>query len=454
MRLVVRLFARAGPGRARQLSRMALLPPAGVVAIVALVCTLAVAEPRHATIASAREARLKADTTKPQVRLKADTTAAQMPPSISRLEPTDESVRLLPPQLLAQLRNDPYTYFRFVNAEWMRRTCERFDDVLPRLPAVRLHGDPHLEQYAFTNDSRGLDDFDDSTFGPFVLDMTRFLASLDLALDQRGWSAARPRASAAFFAGYRASLPDGEYLPPDPAAVTRLRAQCPREMHDFLAWVDSLMLPLDPEYEAAVPFVRATLEEYAGRVRPGMPASFFRVKKTGRLNLGVGSALASKVLFRLEGSTRSDDDDVVVEAKRSGDLTAVSCLQAADAPGAVRVVTGSEQIGRLHHQFIMVLPPYRDSGSDTPRWWLRSWEPSYREVDIADYVSADEIVEVAHDVGAQLGHGHMAARPADDRPRDASQQLRAVDQIEARIRQAVTEQTAELMEAWRRFRAR
>jgi hypothetical protein len=446
---------------------MALELPTGVVTLVVLVCTLAaVAGLRQTTFA--RVVRLKTDTKAPQVvrlkagttpsqvvRLKADSTAAQAPSSsIARLEPTEESVRRLPAPLLAQLRDNAYVYFRFVNVQWMRATCERFEDVLPGLPAVRLHGDPHLEQYAFTTDSRGLDDFDDSTLGPFVLDITRFLASLDLALDERGWSAARSRASAAFFAGYRATLSDRAYLPRDPAAVTRLRAQRPREMHEFLAWIDSLMLPLDPEYEAAVPFVRAALEEYAGRVRPGMPSGFFRVKKTGRLNLGVGSALASKALFRLEGASPSDDDDVVVEAKRSGDLTAVSCLQAVVAPGPVRVVTGSEQIGRLHHQFIMVLPPYRDSGSDTPRWWLRTWEPSYREVDIADYVSAEEIVEVAHDVGAQLGHGHMATQDTSGGPRDAAQQLRGLDQLEARIGQAVTDQTAELMEAWRRFRAR
>ena len=446
---------------------MALELPTGVVTLVVLVCTLAaVAGLRQTTFArvvrlktdtkAPQVVRLKADTTPSQVvRLKADSTAAQAPSSsIARLEPTEESVRRLPAPLLAQLRDNAYVYFRFVNVQWMRATCERFEDVLPGLPAVRLHGDPHLEQYAFTTDSRGLDDFDDSTLGPFVLDITRFLASLDLALDERGWSAARSRASAAFFAGYRATLSDRAYLPRDPAAVTRLRAQRPREMHEFLAWIDSLMLPLDPEYEAAVPFVRAALEEYAGRVRPGMPSGFFRVKKTGRLNLGVGSALASKALFRLEGASPSDDDDLVVEAKRSGDLTAVSCLQAVVAPGPVRVVTGSEQIGRLHHQFIMVLPPYRDSGSDTPRWWLRTWEPSYREVDIADYVSAEEIVEVAHDVGAQLGHGHMATQDTSGGPRDAAQQLRGLDQLEARIGQAVTDQTAELMEAWRRFRAR
>ena len=119
--------------------------------------------------------------------------------SIASLEPPEASVRRLPAPLLAQLRDNAYVYFRFVNVQWMRATCGRLDGRADRgCRRVRLHGDPHLEQYAFTTDSRGLDDFDDSTTGPFVLDVTRFLASLDLALDQRGWSAVRPRASAAF----------------------------------------------------------------------------------------------------------------------------------------------------------------------------------------------------------------------------------------------------------------
>ena len=37
---------------------------------------------------------------------------------------------------------------------------------LEGLPVVRLHGDAHVEQFAFTNDAWGLDDFDDSARGP------------------------------------------------------------------------------------------------------------------------------------------------------------------------------------------------------------------------------------------------------------------------------------------------
>jgi hypothetical protein len=379
--------------------------------------------------------------------------AESQAPSSVRLEPAEDAVRRLPDPVLTQIRGDAYVYFRFINVEWMQAMCGRLADVLPGLPNVMLHGDPHLEQYAFTSDSHGLDDFDDSAVGPFVLDVTRFLASLDLALDKRGWSAVRARATDAFLAGYRLSLNDAAYLPPDPAAVTRLRWQGSRDAREFLAWVDSIMLPLEPEYEAAVPSAQVALEEYAGRVRPGIPDGFFRVKRTGRVNLGVGSALATKVLLRLEGPSPSEDDDVIVEAKRAGDLSGVPCL-AVVPPGAVRVVTGSKQIGRLRHEIMMVLPRAPATGSGVARWWLRNWNPAYREVGIDDYVSGDEIVGVAHDVGAQLGRGHMGGADASGRPLQGQSEIRRLDQLESRIRRAVTEQSAELIDAWRRFRAR
>jgi uncharacterized protein (DUF2252 family) len=74
------------------------------------------------------------------------------------------------PELLSKLRADPYNYFRFVNLEWTSRVCEEFARDLGTQPTVQLHGDAHLEQYAFTSSAWGLDDFDDSTRGPALVD--------------------------------------------------------------------------------------------------------------------------------------------------------------------------------------------------------------------------------------------------------------------------------------------
>jgi len=379
------------------------------------------------------------------------TPAAQAGPdgATVRLVPDDDAVRRLAPDLQARLASDAYVYFRFINVPWERAACEQFRDVLPSLPPVHLHGDPHLEQYAFTATGRGLDDFDDSSTGPFVLDLTRFVASVRLALRARGWNDAAPRAIDAFFEGYRAALVDAAPLPPEPTAIARLRASRPRSPEAFLAWAESLMLPLDPAYGPWLPHLAETVDALARRARPGLPAGYFRIKKAGRLTMGVGSALTTKALLRFEGPTSREDDDVVVEAKHASDLRGVPCLTVAPSP-AFRVVTGAEHIGRLQHEWLMVLPRLDPARRTEPEsWWLRSWDATYREVDIADYVSAEELVEVARDVGWQLGRGHFGHPPGSGAPEGRI----LLEALEGRIRHVVDAQTARLLADWAAFAA-
>jgi hypothetical protein len=284
------------------------------------------------------------------------------------------------------------------------------------------------------------------------VDVSRFLASVDLVLRRHGWSEAYSAAVEAFVKGYRTAIDVDDYLPPDPAVVIRLRQRPRRDAAGFLQWADSLMLPLTDEVERLLPAVETAIDEYARRVRPGLPRDYFRVKRSGYLRLGVGSALTTKVLFRVEGATAADDDDVVIEAKRAGSLRGISCLTVPSSGEAVRVVAGTRQIGRLQNEVLMVLPRIGTAGFGT--WWVRSWSPSYAEVDVDDYLSAAEIVEVAHDVGAQLGGRNLrgGSLPGDARGREVERE--AIARLERRILDDVAAQTAELLEAWREFVAR
>ncbi len=370
------------------------------------------------------------------------------------LAPPEASVRRLAPALRHQLETDPYVFFRFVNRSWVRAVCDEFADVAARLPTVRLHGDPHLEQYAFTAASRGLDDFDDSAAGPFVIDVVRFLASVQLALRAHDWDEARTRAFDAFFEGYRNTLDDAEWLPPDPAIIGRLRSAQPPTPAAFLAWAESLMRPLDPVYEAALPAGRDALERYARRARPAIPAGYFVLKRAGMLQMGVGSALGVKVLLRLEGPTADPDDDLIVEAKRAEDLAGVPCLTVTPS-SAFRVVTGAEQIGRLRHEVLVVLPRVDPAEQSRPaQWWVRSWDRTYHEVDLQDYAAAEEIVEVARDVGAQLGRGHFHGARVPLRPADRAKVSGALMRFEPRLRQEVETLTARLLTEWAAFAQR
>jgi hypothetical protein len=118
---------------------------------------------------------------------------------------------------------------------------------------------------------------------------------------------------------------------------------------------------------------------------------------------------------------------------------------------AFRVVTGAEQIGRLHHELLMVLPRLAPANWNRPEtWWLRSWEASYHEVDVADYDTADELIEVARDVGVQLGRGHFHLAP-EARRIEAGHLL---ERFENRIRHVAEAQTARLLQDWEAFAAR
>jgi hypothetical protein len=370
--------------------------------------------------------------------------------SAPSLTPDQASVDQLSPELRAQLVADLYAYFRFINTPWLRAVCEAFSNDQPPLPVVRLHGDPHLEQYAFTSDSRGLDDFDDSAAGPFVVDLVRFLASVQLALHARGWQDETRRAFDAFFEGYRTTLADPDYLPPDPAVIARMRASHPPTAAAFLAWAESLMQPLAPPYQAALPSAVDALKTYARRARPQLPPQYFSLKRAGLLQMGVGSALAMKMLLRLEGPTKDPNDDVIVEAKRAGDLSGVPCLELM-ASQAFRVVSGAEQIGRLRHDLLFVMPRISPSRRGLPeRWWIRSWDRTYHEVDIDDYQAAREIVEVARDVGAQLGRGHFHDPNAHEADRSAVN--RALTDLAPRVTRDVDALTARLLADWAAFK--
>src|SRR5688500_9784188 len=54
------------------------------------------------------------------------------------------------PDLLQRIAASPFQYFRFTNTGFAAAICAAFEDILPALPAVNLHGDAHLEQFAVT----------------------------------------------------------------------------------------------------------------------------------------------------------------------------------------------------------------------------------------------------------------------------------------------------------------
>lgn len=385
------------------------------------------------------------------------TTAACSRPA---LKPDPAALAGAPPELLERVRAKPYNYFRFVNHEWAARVCEIFAGDMRDQPLVQLHGDAHVEQYAITSTAWGLDDFDDSTRGPALVDIVRFLGSIDLATRARGWVADREVLYDRFFAGYRRGLSNPNDRPAQPVIVGRLLAESsPRTYAAFLDQVDARMSPMP---EAAAKVVVAAMAMF-GRIvqeeRPELPDEYFRVSRAGWLEVGIGSALLKKVLIRVEGPSDKPDDDVVLEAKAIRALSGIPCLEAPESRPTFRVITGSHQIGRLKHDILAAgpeaaIPEMTIQGVELRNWWVHSWESSYREVNLDDLLSVDDLSAIVFDSGAQLGAGTMQGHTGPDGSSLRDQSLALLTRLEPRLRREAGHLVQELMRGWNQFKAK
>ena len=372
------------------------------------------------------------------------------PSAPGQLRPNPAAVAGASVELIDRLRADPFTYFRFINRAWTARVCQAFADVTDS-PTVRLHGDAHVEQFALTKDAWGLDDFDDSTRGPGFVDIVRFLGSIDLATRQRGWTRDRDALWDRFFEGYRRGLSDPDFRPPEPDIVRQLRGQAPVTRVAHLAWGESQMQPMaEPSFKAVVQGME-TLERLFRHERPDLAPGYFAVVRAGWLRIGVGSAVARKVLIRVQGPTADPEDDALIEAKEVASLDGLPCLEDSTTPQAVRVIDGTRQLARLKHDILavgptMLIPAAADRAEHWLDWWVSSWEPSYREIHLGDLRSVKDLAEITYESGVQLGAGKLSSV--------RKQELSSVVRLESRLRKEASTMIEELLAGWRELGAR
>jgi hypothetical protein len=348
------------------------------------------------------------------------------------------------PALVEKLGETPHNYFRFVNRPFSEAVCRLFADVRSDLPDVSLHGDAHIEQYAVTSLGRGLTDFDDSAQGPYVVDLVRFGVSLELIAREKGW----PGAGGAiddFLRGYRDALVDPGLERPPLMTLRRAHAGFTFDHRLALRRVEALMdsAPVRPSE------LETDFQSYAAGVRaqmPLLPATFFHIKKVGRLTTGIGSGLDEKYLLRVEGWTHGEDDDEILEAKLVHALADTGCLHS-DA-GFERVAIGMSLVAGA---------PFPFSGffaHGQRVLWVHGWTDDYVELRVeSSFPDPEDLREVAYDVGSQLGRAHPKPRPGRvPRAGLRSLLLASVCTNEARIRRSVDELAEGIIEAWRRFR--
>ena len=271
-----------------------------------------------------------------------------------RAEP--ESLKRASPELIARVRANAFIYFRFVNRAWVTRVCDTFAADLAKIPIVRLHGDAHVEQFAFTRDAWGLDDFDDTAQGPAVIDIMRYLGSVDLAARERGWQSDREALFDRFFDGYRDGLAEPDHLPPTPDIVRRLREEEPASRAAFLTWAEKQMQPMADETVKTVVAGMNAFDNVVRQERSELPPNYFDVSRVGWLRMGVGSAGDAKILMRVQGVTADPADDELLEAKQLAYLGGLACLEEPPSPPTLRIILGTRQLGRMKHNVIAAGP--------------------------------------------------------------------------------------------------
>ena len=348
------------------------------------------------------------------------------------------------PALVGRLRETAHNYFRFVNRPFSEAVCGLFNDVRRGLPDASLHGDAHVEQYAVTSLGRGLTDFDDAGRGPYVIDLVRFGVSLELAAREKGWGSAGG-AIDDFLRGYRDALSNPRLERPPDRTIRRARAAFSFDHGLALRRAGARM-----NAEAVPPDLERDFQAYATAMRtrdPTMPATFFRVKKSGRLETGIGSALDEKYLLRVEGWTDGDDDDQILEAKLVRALSDTGCVHA-DA-GPARVSLGMS---------LLAPAPFPFSGLFVHRhgWlWVHGWTDDYVELKVeSSFPEPRDLRQVAYDVGNQLGRAHPKKRPGTPSPsgvRDCL--LESIRSNERRVREAIDTLAQASVRAWSLFRS-
>jgi Uncharacterized protein conserved in bacteria (DUF2252) len=375
------------------------------------------------------------------------------------LRPDAASFQRAAPELVKRLRADPYDYFRFVNRSWIARVCDKFSRDLEGLPVVRLHGDAHMEQFAITRDAWGLDDFDDSARGPAVIDIVRFLGSIDLVARQRSWEKDRNTLFDRFVEGYKRGLTAPHYLPPPPDIVGRLRAQAPATRMALLAWGEGKMQPLGDTSMKAVVAGMEAVARVVLRERSDLTPEYFRVVHAGSLKIGVGSAILPKIMVRVRGPSDDPADDELLESKKIGDLSGLSCLKTPAVQPTLRIIDGSKQLGRLKHNIMaagpeLIIPEVVASGERLQDWWIRSLDPSYREVRLAELQSVSDLAAISYDAGVQLGSGRLQNNTVPLSGYDRQRLSAVVAKLEKQYRQEASKLVDELLRGWRELAER
>jgi hypothetical protein len=350
--------------------------------------------------------------------------------------------------LLDKIGTSAFRYFRALAEPFKHRTCEAFRDLRWRLPSGAVHGDAHLEQFVVTDDDYGLADFDNAGFGPAIVDLVRYGASLHLACREIPGGCDPEQAVAAYFSAYRTAL-DHPVPRSRPEIVARLRGRLGPQPEAWLEWAESLMQPLDPAEEKRVRNEWFRFIALMRETNPARPESFYRIRRLGSVEIGLGSALERKMLIRIEGGADDSSDDLILEA-RSHSLPEYRGCVWRPTGGSLNVFLLTSLLAHPLPEVFGVLPD--PEGVELPEIWIQSWNRGYRELSLSDVRDQADLNALAVDAGTQLAGHFWSTAPAPLRGHQRFTQLRAFEMTEQRARDLARSLAHEVIAEWTRFR--
>lgn len=350
--------------------------------------------------------------------------------------------------LLDRIGASPYRYFRVLAEPFKHRTCEAFRDLRWRLPSAAVHGDAHVEQFVMTDEDFGLADFDNAGYGPAIVDLVRYAASLHLACREIDGGCDPEEAVTAYFDAYRTAL-DHPVQRHEPPIVARLRARVGSEPEAWLQWAEGLMQPLAP---AAEERFRREWRRFVALMRetsPERPERFYTIRRLGRIEIGLGSALERKLLIRIAGPTRDPLDDMILEARTHSLPEYRGCVWRPTG-GSLNVFMLTSLLDHPLPKVFGILP--NPAGDQLPELWVQSWERGYRELSLSDIRDQADLNALATDAGLQLAGYFWSTTPEALRGYHRFTQLRAFELAEERARDLARSLAEEVVAAWEGFR--
>ena len=353
------------------------------------------------------------------------------------------------PALADKVDGSAFLYFRLLARQFSARACYAFRDLRARLPFVAVHGDAHVAQFVVTEDWFGLTDFDRAGFGPAVVDLVRYAASIHLACREASWPCDAEQAVSAYIQAYGAAL-DHPVARVEPALVRRVRA--PQDRQRWFEWAEGLMQPLAIEEQRLLSTGWARFLALMEATSPDRPEAFYRIVRTGVVRIGVGSGLEAKMLIRIAGPTDLPDDDLILEGRITTPPDPRDCISRPATGGSLHALMFTALLSQRLPEVFGFFP--REDARTEEELWIQSWDPGHRELSVADLRSQSDLNELATDAATQLAGHFWTNFPEQLRGHQRFAQLRALELTDQRARTLAAELAHETVSEWERFRRR